>query len=91
MIVDLGSSNGTRINGQKIVPNVNYPLKDGDIIALGRIKMQITIRRYQEKVYICRWYSCISSGEDPVLGEIETLPAASGSHHDHQESPPSGW
>jgi pSer/pThr/pTyr-binding forkhead associated (FHA) protein len=45
MIVDLGSSNGTRINGQKIVPNVNYPLKDGDIIALGRIKMQITIRR----------------------------------------------
>lgn len=45
MIVDLGSSNGTRINGQKIVPNVNYPLKDGDIIALGRIKMQISIRR----------------------------------------------
>lgn len=45
MIVDLGSSNGTRINGQKIVPNVNYPLKDGDIVALGRIKMQITIRR----------------------------------------------
>ncbi len=45
MIVDLGSSNGTRINGQKIVPNVNYPLKDGDMIALGRIKMQITIRR----------------------------------------------
>jgi hypothetical protein len=45
MIVDLGSSNGTRINGQKIVPNVNYPLKDGDILALGRIKMQITIRR----------------------------------------------
>jgi len=45
MIVDLGSSNGTRINGQKIVPNVNYPLKDGDIIALGRIKMQISVHR----------------------------------------------
>ena len=45
MIVDLGSSNGTRINGQKIVPNVNYPLKDSDIIAFGRIKMQVTIRR----------------------------------------------
>ncbi len=45
MIVDLGSSNGTRINGQKIVPNVNYPLKDGDMIALGKIKLQISIRR----------------------------------------------
>ncbi len=45
MIVDLGSSNGTRINGQKIVPNVNYPLKDGDMLALGRIKLQISIRR----------------------------------------------
>lgn len=45
MVVDLGSSNGTRINGQKIVPNVNYPLKDGDMLALGRIKLQISIRR----------------------------------------------
>jgi len=45
MIVDLGSSNGTRINGQKIVPNVNYPLKDGDMLALGRVKLQISIRR----------------------------------------------
>ena len=43
-IVDLGSSNGTRINGQKIVSNVSYPLKDGDIIALGRIKLQVLIR-----------------------------------------------
>jgi pSer/pThr/pTyr-binding forkhead associated (FHA) protein len=24
-ITDLGSSNGTRVNGQKIMPNVDYP------------------------------------------------------------------
>jgi pSer/pThr/pTyr-binding forkhead associated (FHA) protein len=44
LIVDLGSSNGTRINGQKIVSNVSYPLKDGDVLALGRIKLQVLIR-----------------------------------------------
>lgn len=44
IIVDLGSSNGTRINGQKIVSNVSYPLKDGDVLALGRIKLSVLIR-----------------------------------------------
>ncbi len=42
-IRDLGSSNGTRVNGQKIVPNVDYPLKHGDAIALGKMKIQIVI------------------------------------------------
>jgi len=42
-IVDLGSSNGTRVNGQKIVPNVDYPLSHGDILALGKFKIQVLI------------------------------------------------
>ncbi len=41
VIVDLGSSNGTRVNGQKIVPNVDYPLSHGDIIGLGKFKLQV--------------------------------------------------
>jgi pSer/pThr/pTyr-binding forkhead associated (FHA) protein len=45
VIVDLGSSNGTRINGQKIVPNVDYPLNHGDMLALGKLKIQLLIRR----------------------------------------------
>lgn len=44
VIVDLGSSNGTRVNGQKIVPNIDYPLNHGDIIALGRLKIQLLLR-----------------------------------------------
>lgn len=44
LIVDLGSSNGTRVNGQKITPNVDFPLNHGDLIALGKLKMQILIR-----------------------------------------------
>lgn len=42
-ITDLGSANGTRVNGQKIVPHIDYPLKHGDAIALGKMKIQIGI------------------------------------------------
>lgn len=45
MITDLGSSNGTRVNGQKIMTHIDYPLKHGDWIALGKLKIQILIRR----------------------------------------------
>jgi hypothetical protein len=45
VIIDLGSSNGTRVNGQKIVPNVDYPLNNGDVIALGRLRIQILFKR----------------------------------------------
>lgn len=44
-ITDLGSSNGTRVNGQKISPNVDYPLNHGDVVALGKFKIQILIRK----------------------------------------------
>jgi pSer/pThr/pTyr-binding forkhead associated (FHA) protein len=44
-IADLGSSNGTRVNGQKITMHVDYPLNHGDWIALGKLKIQILIRR----------------------------------------------
>ncbi len=44
-ITDLGSSNGTRINGQKIMPNIDFPLNHGDMIALGKFKMQILFHK----------------------------------------------
>lgn len=45
VVTDLGSSNGTRVNGQKIVPHVDYPINHGDIIALGKLKIQVLINR----------------------------------------------
>ncbi len=45
VITDLGSSNGTRVNGQKIMPHIDYPLNHGDVIALGKLKVQVLIRR----------------------------------------------
>lgn len=44
-VMDLGSSNGTRVNGQKIVPQVDYPVNHGDMLALGKLKIQVLIRR----------------------------------------------
>jgi pSer/pThr/pTyr-binding forkhead associated (FHA) protein len=44
-IMDLGSSNGTRVNGQKIVPHVDYPIKHGDVIALGKLRFQLIVHK----------------------------------------------
>lgn len=42
-IMDLGSANGTRVNGQKIAANVEYPLKNGDLIAFGKLKIEFSM------------------------------------------------
>lgn len=44
-ITDLGSSNGTRINNERLNPHKQYPLNHGDVIALGRFKIQALIRQ----------------------------------------------
>jgi hypothetical protein len=43
VVVDLGSANGTRVNGQKLTPHVEYPLSHGDILALGKLKFQLIL------------------------------------------------
>ena len=44
-ITDLGSANGTRINGKKIAAHQPYSLNDEDILSLGKFKAQILIQR----------------------------------------------
>lgn len=34
-IVDMGSTNGTYLNHDRLTPNQTYPLKDGDVIQIG--------------------------------------------------------
>lgn len=43
IISDLGSTNGTCINGQKLVPHQPYALRDGDEIRLGNLFMRVYI------------------------------------------------
>ncbi|HPN84758.1 MAG TPA: FHA domain-containing protein [Victivallales bacterium] len=44
VIIDLGSSNGTSLNGEKLPPNEVVPLKDGDIIKFGRMELTYAIK-----------------------------------------------
>jgi pSer/pThr/pTyr-binding forkhead associated (FHA) protein len=44
IIMDLGSSNGTYVNGRRIPANQECPLNHGDIIALGKLKIQVILR-----------------------------------------------
>lgn len=43
-LIDLSSVNGTSLNDAKVPPNVYQSLNDGDVITLGRLKVQLIIR-----------------------------------------------
>ena len=43
LVMDLGSANGTYINGRRIHPDVDVALSDQDIIALGTLQIQVLL------------------------------------------------
>ena len=43
-IKDLGSANGTRLNGTRLDPHAEHSLLNGDILTLGKLKIQVLIR-----------------------------------------------
>jgi pSer/pThr/pTyr-binding forkhead associated (FHA) protein len=44
LLMDLGSSNGTYVNGKRLNPNVEQMLSNGDVIALGKLKIQVLLK-----------------------------------------------
>lgn len=44
-VMDLGSSNGTYLNGKRLTPNVDQMLNHGDMLALGKLKIQILLKK----------------------------------------------
>lgn len=40
-VKDMGSANGTRLNGALLLPHLEYRLRHGDELALGRLKLQV--------------------------------------------------
>ena len=44
VFMDLGSANGSFINGKRLVPNEEQLLRHGDIVALGKLKIQVLIK-----------------------------------------------
>lgn len=43
-VMDLGSSNGTYLNGKRLSPNVDQSINHGDMLALGKLKIQILLK-----------------------------------------------
>jgi hypothetical protein len=43
-VMDLGSSNGTYLNGVRLQPNTNQVLNHGDILSLGKLKIQVLLK-----------------------------------------------
>ena len=44
LVEDVGSANGTFLDGQRLTPYLPHVLKDGDELQLGRIKLRVIIR-----------------------------------------------
>jgi pSer/pThr/pTyr-binding forkhead associated (FHA) protein len=43
LVEDVGSANGTFLNGQRLTPYLPHVLKDGDELQLGTVKLQIVL------------------------------------------------
>ena len=44
VVMDLGSANGTYVNGKRLTPQTERLLSHGDVVALGKFKFQVLIR-----------------------------------------------
>ncbi len=44
LVEDVGSANGTFLNGQRLTPYLPHVLKDGDELQLGHIKLEVIIQ-----------------------------------------------
>ncbi len=44
-VTDLGSVNGTLLNGKKIPPHQSHSINHGDVVTLGKLKVQVLIRQ----------------------------------------------
>lgn len=45
VFTDLDSANGTYVNGVRLEPNKEHVLRHGDVIALGKLRMQVLIEK----------------------------------------------
>jgi len=48
-LIDQNSTNGTWVNGQRLLPGRDFPLSDGDVIELGALRMTLHIVHFPDE------------------------------------------
>lgn len=43
-VEDVGSANGTFLNGQRLTPYLPYPVKDGDELQVGQLRLKVNLQ-----------------------------------------------
>ncbi len=43
ILMDLGSANGTYVNGIRLTPNMAQQIRHGDTVSIGKLKMQVIL------------------------------------------------
>lgn len=49
-VCDLNSTNGTHLNGSELFPMRNYILKNGDILKLGKVSVEIRLKKEPHRI-----------------------------------------
>ncbi len=88
-IIDLGSSNGTYVNGQRLYPNVPRLLTTGDQIRFGDISFFFEARAMSQNPVETTVYGGFSPGNSPVYPSTAT--AASPSMGERYSMPQGGY
>ena len=57
-ITDIGSTNGSRVNHNKLIPLERCLLRDGDLIQLGSIKLEFFVSGCHEASTVCNDITC---------------------------------
>jgi hypothetical protein len=50
LVEDLGSANGSYVNGKPLTPYMAYPLRNGDLLRLGKMKIKIVFRPHSVRI-----------------------------------------
>jgi limonene-1,2-epoxide hydrolase len=74
VIIDLGSSNGTFVNEQRLVPNVPRLLYTGDEVRIGDTKFVYEARAMSQPSFEPTAYSGFSQGSNPSYSPMVATP-----------------
>ncbi|TWT60270.1 FHA domain-containing protein [Rubinisphaera italica] len=81
-LIDLGSTNGTYLNQNKLEPHQPYQLNEGDIIRLGPAAFSIRIHDLNESAAMDETLSSVS--EDTINGDVELTSTVPPISHDEE-------